>query len=193
VTRAPIIIGLGSVVDLIGNAHQEAFRLEVRRRYASDERTAAYAQWARGETPQWDMTGRYADVIAGRVAVGAHILRVRVLDEPATPGQLYLLAHAAGRAEPLGEDVRCMSRTTARTAGRTAARTEGLDLTGFGDFWLIDCQIGAQLIYDQDDEVTGALVLSEPADVIALTEARAAALRHAMPYRAYTEQPTTGC
>ena len=182
-TRKPIIIDPTELLDLIGTTNREAIRVETRERYASDERTAAYAQWARGEVPQWDMTDRYAEVIRGRTDVGARIIRVRVLDEPATCGQCYLLAHAAGRNEPLGEDVRCLSRRAARRSGIDAA----------GDWWLIDGQIVARLIFDQDDELTGAEVRTDIADVAEHIALSRAALQRALPYRAYTQQPTADC
>jgi len=150
-----------------------AWRLEVRGRYASDEDDPAYGQWLRGETPQWDLTTPYARTIRHQIGGGARVERARILDTPPTTGQLYLLAHGQ-KNELLGEDVRCLSRSSAHRLNLPNA-----------DFWIFDDRQVALLHFDDEDCLLGATVIEEPDGVGRYRRAGALARRHAIPYRAY--------
>lgn len=54
VTRVPDIIGLDEFDRLFTQFEHTAWRLETRRRYASDEATDTYAQFTRGEPVDWE-------------------------------------------------------------------------------------------------------------------------------------------
>jgi hypothetical protein len=91
VQRVPDIIGLDEFDRLFTQFEHTAWRLETRRRYASDEATSTYAQFVRGETVDW--AGVDAAGCAERreqTTLGKRFERVRIFDSPPTPGQPYL-------------------------------------------------------------------------------------------------------
>lgn len=84
-----------------------AWRLETRRRYASDERTGTYAQFLKEGRVDWDMTSWYCETILRQTSEGKSVARVRLLDDPPTAGQRYLAINAERNAQ-LGEDIRTL-------------------------------------------------------------------------------------
>ncbi|MDX3387877.1 hypothetical protein PV682_41515 [Streptomyces niveiscabiei] len=150
-----------------------AWRLETRRRYASDEITDTYAQFSRGEAPAWDLDTPWSRTIRAKTDDGAYVGRVRVVDAEPTPGQLYLLAHAEKNAA-LGEDVRNIRRGDAEQVGLPAE-----------DFWIFDSQLVAVCLFDEDDELTGAELITEPARVNQYNRLRDIALHYAVPYEEF--------
>lgn len=95
---------------------------------------------------------------------------MRIVDEPPTEGQRYLLAHAEKNAA-LGEDVRNMWRVDA----------ERVNLPD-EDFWIFDSHIVAVCLFDDDDQMTGAELITEPARVNQYNRLRDVALHHATPF-----------
>lgn len=92
---------------------------------------------------------------------------MRLIDEPATDGQRFLLASAPGNVAA-GEDIRYLTRTQA----------EQLRLPDY-DFWLFDSRILARFAFDADDTTLGVYVTEDPAEVLAACQARDAAWHHA--------------
>lgn len=83
-----------------------AWRVETRRRYATDEVTDTYAQFTRGEPVDW--AGKDAEWCAERreqAALGKRFERLRIVDNPPTRGHLYLLGNAR-RNSAGGDDIR---------------------------------------------------------------------------------------
>ncbi|MEU3255826.1 DUF6879 family protein [Streptomyces sp. NPDC006997] len=104
VTRVPHIIGLDDFDRLFTQFEHTAWRLESRRRYASDEHTDPYAPFTRGEPVNW--AGIDAEWCAERreqTGLGKRFERVRIVDNPPTAGQLYLLDNAR-RNSAVGEN-----------------------------------------------------------------------------------------
>jgi hypothetical protein len=174
VTRVPNIIDLDEFDRLFTQFEHTAWRLETRRRYASDEVTATYAQFTRGEPVDWD--GVDAEWCAERreqTALGKRFERVRVVDNPPTPGQLYLLDNAR-RNSGVGEDIRNLGR-------REAQR---LQLPG-EDFWIFDSRLVARLNFDDADGLVSVELITEPVEVNRYAQARDAAWHYAVPYETF--------
>ncbi|GHE65270.1 hypothetical protein GCM10018785_37650 [Streptomyces longispororuber] len=158
------------------NFRHSAWHLEMRTRYAVDEATDTYAQFVRGETPTWDMDSPWARTISAKTRDGAAVGRVRIVDDPPTEGQRYLLVHAEHN-DALGEDVRNMWRADAQ---RVNLPDE--------DFWIFDSHIVALCLWGGDDDLVGAELISEPARVNQYNRLRDIALHYATPYREFVAQ-----
>lgn len=126
----PNTIGLDEFDRLFTQFQHTAWRLETRRRYASDEITDTYAQFLRGDSVDWE--GRDAQWCAERreqTALGKRFERVRIVDNPPTPGQLYLLDNAR-RNSAVGEDIRQLWRPTPSVSS-SPERTSGSSTPGW--------------------------------------------------------------
>ncbi|MFI5523807.1 DUF6879 family protein [Streptomyces platensis] len=175
-TRVPRIIDLAEFGRLFTTFKHTAWRLETRRRYASDEETETYAQFSRGEPVVWD--GVDAEWCAKRreqAALGKRFERVRIVDNPPTTGQLYLLDNAK-RNSAVGEEIRNITR----------ARAEQLKLPE-EDFWIFDSRLVARLNFDDSDNLNDVELITEPAAVNRYTQARDAAWHYAIPYEQFAE------
>ena len=173
VTREAKIIELDAFNGLFETFQHTAWRLETRRRYASDEATDTYAQFERGERPAWDMDTPYCRTIRRQTGQGARVERVRLVDSPATWGQRYLLAHADKNAA-LGEDIRNLSRDHAK---RLQLPDE--------DFWIFDSRLVALLNFDDADNLVDVELITQPDEVIRYATVRDAAWHHAVPYEQF--------
>jgi len=174
VTRVPNIIGLDEFDRLFTQFKHTAWRLETRRRYASDEITDTYAQFAQGESVNWE--GVDAEWCAERreqTALGKRFERVRIVDNPPTPGQLYLLDNAR-RNSAVGEDIRNLWRSDAQRLQLPAE-----------DFWLFDSRLVARLNFDSDDNLVSVELITEPVEVNRYAQARDAAEHYAVPYETF--------
>jgi hypothetical protein len=172
-TREAKIIDLDTFNGLFETFKHTAWRLETRRRYASDEGTHTYAQFESGEAPTWDMDTPYCRTIRQQTEGGARVERVRLVDSPSTAGQRYLLAHAEKNAA-LGEDIRNLSRDDAK---RLQLPEE--------DFWIFDSRLVALLNFDADDNLTDVELITQPDEVIRYSMVRDAAWHHAAPYEEF--------
>ncbi|MFJ2741863.1 DUF6879 family protein [Streptomyces sp. NPDC087440] len=144
-----------------------AWRLESRRRYAWDEQQDTYRQFIAGEPVGWDLDDPWCRERREQVALGKRFERVRILDEPATTGQRYLLDNAR-RNRAAGEDIRTLTR----------GQAEELRLP-HEDFWIFDSRVVALLNFDDADEMTGVELITNPVDVLRYCQAREAAWHHA--------------
>ncbi|MEV7401754.1 DUF6879 family protein [Streptomyces sp. NPDC091267] len=147
-----------------------AWRLETRRRYASDETTDTYGQFARGEQVVWDLDDPWCVERREQVALGKRFERVRILDEPPTAGQLYLLDNGR-RNVAAGENIRVMSRSLAQEHRLPDE-----------DFWIFDSRVVALLHFDSDDEMTRVELITNPVDVVRYAQVREAAWHFATRY-----------
>ncbi|MFI7640613.1 DUF6879 family protein [Nonomuraea sp. NPDC049400] len=179
VTRLPHIITLDEFDRLFTQFEHTAWRLETRSRYASDELTDTYAQFTRGEPVNWD--GADAAWCAERreqTALGKRFERVRIVDDPPTTGQLYLLDNAR-RNSAVGERVFNLWRMDADRLGLPAE-----------DFWIFDSRLVALLNFDDADDLVNVELITEPAAVLRYSMARDAAMHHAIPYEEFAAQLT---
>ncbi|MFE6127537.1 DUF6879 family protein [Streptomyces sp. NPDC056437] len=147
-----------------------AWRLETRRRYASDETTDTYAQFLAEGRVDWDLDDAWCRERREQTAYGKRFERVRVLDTPPTDGQLYLLNNAR-RNTAAGETIRVMLRRTADDLGLPNA-----------DFWIFDARVVALLHFDDADQMTGVELITNPVDVLRYLQAREAAWHLSVPY-----------
>ncbi|MFI6732128.1 DUF6879 family protein [Nonomuraea sp. NPDC050451] len=179
VTRVPDIIALDEFDQLFTQFEHRAWRLETRRRYASDELTDTYAQFSRGEPVNWEgVDAAWCAERREQAALGKRFERVRILDDPPTPGQLYLLDNAR-RNSAVGEKITNLWRADA----------ERLDLPA-EDFWIFDSRLVALLNFDDADNLVNVELITEPSAVVRYSMARDAAMHHAIPYEEFAAQLT---
>ncbi|WP_033284806.1 DUF6879 family protein [Streptomyces sp. NRRL F-525] len=169
----PRILDPETFARLFENFRHSAWHLEMRKGYAVDRATDTYAQFVRGGAPTWDMDSPWARTIGAKTRDGAYVGRVRIVDNPPTEGQLYLLAHA-GHNAALGEEVRNMWREDAE---RVHLPDE--------DFWIFDSHIVALCRWDDEDNLTGAELITEPARVNQYNRLRDVAMHYAVPYERF--------
>ncbi|MGW1139208.1 DUF6879 family protein [Streptomyces zhihengii] len=173
-TRQAKIIDMDGFSRLFEQFEHTAWRLETRRRYASDEDTDTYAQFTRGEPVDWnEIDSEWCANRRVQTGLGKRIERVRIVDDPPTTGQLYLLDNAR-RNSAVGERMMNLSR----------AEADRLDLPS-EDFWLFDSRMVALLLFDDADNLTGVELITEPAEVVRYSMVRDAAMHHAVPYEEF--------
>lgn len=103
-----------------------------------------------------------------QTAQGKRFERVRLVDEPPSRGQEFLLASAPGNVAA-GEDIRNLSRS----------RAHELRLPDF-DFWLFDSKVVVRFAFDDKDATLGVYVTEDPVEVLAACQARDTAWHHAV-------------
>lgn len=155
---------------MFSSFRHSAWRLETRRRYASDEETDTYQEFLRTGTVQWGTGDAWCENRKRQAAAGKRVERVRLLDAPPTEGQRYLLDNAR-RNEQVGEAIRTLPRTVADELALPAE-----------DFWIFDARVVALLRFDDADAMTGVELITNPIDVTRYCQAREAAWHHAVPY-----------
>lgn len=147
-----------------------AWRLETRRRYAWDEQQPEYAQFLTEGRVDWDLDDPWCQGRREQTQLGKRFERVRILDEPPTIGQRYLLDNAR-RNEAVGETIRVLARIRAEELGLPRE-----------DFWIFDSRVVALLHFDEDDEMGDIELITNPVDVLRYAQAREAAWHFAVPY-----------
>lgn len=173
-TRQARIIGLDEFEGLFRTFRHSAWRLEARRRFASDEATDTYSQFVETGSVDWPVEDPYCELIRSQTAQGKRVERVRIVDQPPTTGQLYLLNNAK-RNSGLGEDIRNVWRVDA----------DRLQLPA-DDYWLFDSRLAAKLRFDDEDHLVDVELITEPAEVVRYSVIRDAAWHHAVPYEEFT-------
>lgn len=173
----PTVIDAEEFARLFRDFEHSAWHLETRRGYASD-RDESFEQFLKTGTVAWeaDMNSEWHQNIRHQVDAGKSIGRVRVVDNPPTDGQRFLLGYAACNAAT-GEDVGCLWRADAE-------RLRLLD----EDFWIFDSRLVVVLHFDDNDELASYEAKTEPAEVVRYSIARDAAVHHAIPYEQFAEQ-----
>ncbi|MGW6733412.1 DUF6879 family protein [Streptomyces sp. NPDC055013] len=164
---APELQPFASVSRLFRDFRHTAWRLETRRGYASDRNGPKWQRFLVGEDIARDPDNAWRENVRAQSAQGKRVERVRLVDEPPTRGQEFLLASAASNIAA-GEDIRCLTRTRARE----------LRLPDY-DFWLFDARILARFAFDDEDTTLGVYVIRDPAEVLAACQVRDAAWHHA--------------
>lgn len=161
-----------AISHLFREFRHTAWRLETRRGYASDRRGPKWARWQAGEDISAGTSG-WLENVAEQTAAGKRFERVRLVDEPPTEGQRFLLACAPANVAA-GEDIRNLTR----------AQAARLRLPDY-DFWLFDSKIVARFAFDEDDVTLGVYVTEDPAEVLAACQARDAAWHDSVPTREF--------
>ncbi|MFD7065691.1 DUF6879 family protein [Streptomyces sp. NPDC059913] len=169
-TNGPVLIGLEEFGRLFQTFEHSAWHLETRRGYASDREDPGYAEFFATGTAPCDLDSEWSENIRRQTADGKCVGRVRVVDNPPTDGQLFLLAYATCNAAT-GEDVRNLWR---EEADRLRLPAE--------DFWIFDSRLVAVLRFDDADAFHDVEVITEPAEVLRYCQVRDAAMHGASPY-----------
>ncbi|MFG3265033.1 DUF6879 family protein [Streptomyces bobili] len=165
---APKLQPFASISDLFQSFKHTAWRLETRRGYASDRTSPKWARFLAGDDIARDPDNAWRENVRAQTALGKRFERVRLVDEPPTQGQEFLLASAPSNVDA-GEDIRHLSRSQARK----------LRLPEY-DFWLFDSKVLARFAFDDEDTTLGVYVTEEPAEVLPACQARDAAWHHAV-------------
>ncbi|MFG2948175.1 DUF6879 family protein [Streptomyces adustus] len=170
------VIPFADVAHAFTDFRHTAWRLETRRGYATDRRSDAWARWQAGEDVTRDAPDAWRLNVAEQVAQGKTFGRVRLVDDPPTESQRFLLTRAPSNVA-VGDEIRYLWRKDA----------ERLGLPDF-DFWLIDSRTLLRFVFDEDDTTLGVIRSEDPAEVLAACQARDAAWHHALPAAEFAEQ-----
>ncbi|MER6397484.1 DUF6879 family protein [Kitasatospora sp. NPDC001603] len=169
-----VLIGFEEFDGMFESFQHTTFRLETRRRYRSDEQTETYRRFAAGQAPGWDLEDPWCRSRREQVALGKRFELVRIMDNPPTFGQRYLLDNAE-RNGAVGEDIRYLWRAD---ADRLSLPNE--------DTWLFDSRAIALLRFDADDDLIGVELINDPVQVARACQARDSAWRFATPHREFS-------
>ncbi|MFC0601233.1 DUF6879 family protein [Streptomyces palmae] len=168
-TRAAKTIDLDEFGGLFGKFEHTAWRLETRRRFKSDEASPGYKEFVETGGGPLDPYHPFFATIRSQVEQGKRCERVRIVDNPPTIGQRYLM-YSAKRNRDMGEDIRNLWRAD---ADRLRLPAE--------DFWIFDSRLVALLNFDDDDDLIDVELITEPAEVVRYCQVRDAAWHHAVP------------
>ncbi|MFI8873988.1 DUF6879 family protein [Streptomyces sp. NPDC055243] len=177
--RVPQMISPEEFGRLFETFEHTAWHLETRSGYASDREDLDFGAFLRTGKVTWDLDSTWNQNIRGQVDQGKRVGRVRVLDDPPTDGQRFLLAYGAVNVAA-GEDVGCLWRSEAQRIGPLEE-----------DFWIFDSRLVAILHFDDTDVLTSIETITEPAEVVRYSMARDAAVHHAIPYADFVDQAST--
>lgn len=159
-----------------GFAHT-AWRLETRREYAADQGTEEYRQFLAGVVPPSDLAGPWFVNARAQTQQGKRIERVRLVDEPPSDGQRYLLATTPDNLAA-GEDIRYMSRAHAQRIGLPDE-----------DFWLFDSRVLAR--FNWEDASRRLELTTDSRAVLLACQARDAAWHYATRYETFKARVTS--
>jgi hypothetical protein len=176
IARVPKMIDLEEFGRLFQTFEHSAWHLETRRGYASDLEDASYAAFVETGVATWDLDSAWCANIREQTSRGKYVGRVRLVDNPPTTGQLFLLDYAKCNAAT-GEDVRNAWRSDADRAHLPAE-----------DFWIFDSRLVALLNFDDADTLLDVEVITEPAEVLRYCQVRDAAMHLSIPYDQFAAQ-----
>ncbi|MEV4504984.1 DUF6879 family protein [Streptomyces klenkii] len=162
------LIPFEEVAHLFEEFEHTAWRLETQRGYASDRLSPSWERFQRGETFGYNPENWWHASVRRQTEQGKRFERVRLVDDPPTEGQRFLLASGLGNVEA-GEDIRNMYRAEAHRLG----------LPDY-DFWLFDSRIVMKFVIDDRDETLGVYVLEDAETVVRACQARDTAWHYAI-------------
>jgi hypothetical protein len=169
----PDLIPFEAIGHFFDDFEHTAWRLETQRGYATDRISPNWARFQRGDRLGYDPTSPWHSYVRAKSEEGKVLARVRLVDNPPTEGQRFLLASGLGNVEA-GEDIRNLYR----------AEAERLALSDF-DFWLFDSRVLAKFHIDDHGVTLGVELIEEPAAVLAACQVRDAAWHYAIPTREF--------
>ncbi|MGW3653462.1 DUF6879 family protein [Streptomyces sp. NPDC000878] len=167
-SKAPELQPFCSISHLFREFRHSAWRLETRTGYASDRSSPNWSEFQRGKSFGFNPDSPWHTNVRAQTEAGKRFERVRLVDDPPTEGQRFLLATGLGNVAA-GEDIRNLTR----------ARAKELRLPDH-DFWLFDSKVLARFAFDDEDTTLGVYVTEDPAEVLAACQARDAAWHHAV-------------
>lgn len=173
---APELQPFEAMTHLFSEFEHTAWRLETQRGYASDRESPKWSQFLAGEDITKEPGNPWRANVRVQTAQGKRFERVRLVDEPPTQGQEFLLASAPGNVAS-GEDIRNLTRAEAKQLG----------LPDY-DFWLFDSKVVARFAFDDEGVTLGVYVTEDPAEVLTACQARDAAWHHAIRTEEFARQ-----
>lgn len=177
----PQLIPFDEITHLFTDFEHTAWRLETQRGYASDRAGAKWGRWKAGEDIANEPPDSWRTQIAKQTAEGLRYERVRLVDDPPTEGQRFLLASGLGNVSS-GEDIRNMWRADAARVG----------LPDY-DFWLFDSRVVVRFVIDEQGTTLGVHVLEDAESVVHACQVRDLAWHYAVPTRQFQAQvPSAG-
>ena len=148
--------------------------LETRDSYGTETELPHLARWRRGEPDDYAWLEPYLEMLRGHRAAGRTCRRARVVSEPLSEYQQWVLSSAVLFADA-GEDIRYVPRQ-----GLT-----GTSLPGSGDFYVFDGTLVMFLHYAGNGTNTAFEVTDEPQAARACREAFEGAWQLGTPLREY--------
>ncbi|MFF2078151.1 DUF6879 family protein [Kitasatospora sp. NPDC058162] len=176
VNREPVLISYDEFENMFSTFQHTTFRLETRRKYRSDELSETYRRFVAGLDPEWDLDHPWCLERRKQSSLGKRFERVRIMDNPPTLGQRYLLNNSE-RNGKVGEDIRYLWRADAERLGLPNE-----------DAWLFDSRVIALLHFDADDDLTQIELITDPVRVARACQERDAAWHYAVPHREFRAQ-----
>jgi len=177
----PDLIPFAEITHLFTDFQHTAWRLETQHGYATDRVSPNWPRFQQGETFDYDPASPWHANVRKQTKAGKRFGRVRLVDDPPTEGQRFLLATGLGNVAA-GEDIRNLYRADAVRIG----------LPDF-DFWLFDSRTVVKFVIDDEGVTLGVQVLKDAESVVRACQARDAALHFAVPTRRFQAQvPSAG-
>lgn len=164
----PNVVPFSEASHLFQEFKHTAWRLETRQGYASDRNSEKWLRWLADQDVAAEPFDEWRLRVQAATEAGRRFERVRLVDDPPTEGQRYLLATAPSNVAA-GEDIRNLRRTDAVRLGLPD-----------WDFWLFDSRILMRFVFDEDDTTVGVVISEDPAEVLAACQARDKAWHHAI-------------
>ncbi len=153
--------------ELLRTIRRSAFRLETLDAYALDYERTDFELFLAGrpDSPPWQ---DWLDQVAAQAREGKTVARVRILAEPPSDYQRWMLWAQPWHARS-GEDMRYMPRSQA------AALRLPLEV----DWWLLDDERLVLMYFTSAGEIAGKILTTDPSIVARHREWRDLAVRHA--------------
>ena len=148
--------------------------LETRDAYGTDTELPHLAKWRRGEPDDYAWLGWWLDMLAGHRAAGRTCRRARVVSEPLTEYQQWVLSHARLFTDA-GEDIGYVPRPRLTTTW----------LPGSGDFYVFDDNLVMFLHYAGTGTNTAFEITDDPQTARACREAFSSVWELATPFGEY--------
>ncbi|MFF0127325.1 DUF6879 family protein [Streptomyces mirabilis] len=165
----PNLIPFDEITHLFEDFEHTAWRLETQRGYATDRVSSNWPRFQQGQRFGYDPASPWHANVHKKTEEGKRFGRVRLVDDPPTEGQRFLLATGLGNVAA-GEDIRNLYRADAVRIG----------LPDF-DFWLFDSRTLVKFAIDDEGVTLGVQVLEDAESVVRACQARDAALHFAVP------------
>ena len=128
-------ISYDELKDLLNSFQWEALHLEMRDSYGTAAEIPHLARWEAGEPDDTEWLRPWFDTVRSGVQAGKVFRRVRIVSEPISDYQKWVLKSSHLFVEA-GEDIRWVPRS----------RVSSVALPG-NDFWLFDDQVAVYLIF----------------------------------------------
>ncbi|MET9417766.1 DUF6879 family protein [Streptomyces klenkii] len=163
------LVPFEDITRLFEDFEHTAWRLETQRGYASDRLGPTWARFRAGETEfGYQPEHPWHANVRRQTELGKRFERVRLVDDPLTEGQRFLLASGLGNVEA-GEDIRNLYRADAVRIGLPDH-----------DFWLFDSRTVVEFVFDDQGQDLGVRIHEGAEAVIRACQVRDAAWHHAV-------------